>query len=62
MLDEKSREARQITYLYSFLFHMLLSKTKLTAASAALILPENSGKVIAKCGMYTASIYPPKKK
>jgi hypothetical protein len=41
--------------------HMLLSKLRVTVATASLILPASSGKVVAIGAAYTVSlIYPPK--
>jgi hypothetical protein len=54
--------ARQI-YLYSVSVHTLLSKSKVTVATASLILPASSGKVVANGDMYTTSLmYHQKKK
>jgi hypothetical protein len=58
MLVEKPRVTRQTIYLYSFSVHML-NKTKVTAATAALILPEkhNRSEVVAVLGPNEALPY-----
>jgi hypothetical protein len=40
----------------------LLSKSRVTGATASLILPQSSSKVVANGGMYTASWCTPKEK
>jgi hypothetical protein len=48
--------ARQMSYLYSVSIHALLSKSRVNVATASLILPASSSKVVANGGTYTTSL------
>jgi hypothetical protein len=55
--------ARQISYLYSISVHALLRKSRVTVATASLVLPASPGKVVVNGGTYIVSLmYPQKKK
>jgi hypothetical protein len=49
-------------YLYSVSVYLLLSKSRVIVATASLILPASSNKVVGNGGMYTASLMYPQKK
>jgi hypothetical protein len=53
---------RQISYLHSISVHMLLSKPRVSVATAGSILTSSHGNVVANDGRYTTSLMHTQKK